>query len=150
MRLSARERIFTMQSMMLTDDPFEQDEAALSIDELGAKFSAARQQLMLMSLEPHERSMLDIQSKWAQQAVPLQREAVILIISGKYEQAKTLLAEQVLPTQHKVLATLAQLEAKQDAAIRNTFRAAVTTHKQARIVEFPRFAQFAVKCSDPF
>lgn len=133
MRLSARERVFTIQNMMLTDDPFEQDDAALSIDELGAQFTSARQQLMLMPLLPHEHAMLDIQSKWAQQAVPLQREAVILIMGGNREQAKHLLAEQVLPTQQKVLATLAQLEASQDAAIENTFKEAITTHNRARI-----------------
>jgi diguanylate cyclase (GGDEF)-like protein/PAS domain S-box-containing protein len=86
-----------------------------------------------MPLGAHERAMLDIQSKWAQQAVPLQREAVTLIIAGKYDQAKTLLAEQVLPIQHKVLATLAQLEAKQDAAIESTSKEAVTTYKRARV-----------------
>ncbi len=133
MRLNARERVFTIQSMMLIDDPFEQDEAALDIDELGANFTSARQQLMAMPLNAHERAMLDIQSKWAQQAVPLQREAVTLIIGGKREQAQVLLREQVIPTQQKVLATLAQLEASQEAAIENTFKEAVATHHQARI-----------------
>jgi diguanylate cyclase (GGDEF)-like protein/PAS domain S-box-containing protein len=133
MSLSARERVFTIQNMILTDDPFELDEAALSIDDLGAQFTTARQQLMRMPLEPHERVMLDIQSKWAQQAVPLQREAVTLIIAGQREQAKHLLAEQVLPTQQKVLATLAQLEAKQDAAIEHSFKEAISIHNGARV-----------------
>jgi diguanylate cyclase (GGDEF)-like protein/PAS domain S-box-containing protein len=133
MRLSARERVFTIQHMLLSDDPFEQDEAALSIDELGAQFTLARQRLMQMPLEPHERAMLDIQNKWAQQAVSLQRNAVTLIMGDKRTQAKTLLAEQVLPTQQKVLATLAQLEARQDASIERTFKAAIATHNQARI-----------------
>jgi diguanylate cyclase (GGDEF)-like protein/PAS domain S-box-containing protein len=133
MSLNARERVFTIQNMILTDDPFALDEAALSIDELGANFTTARQQLMSMPLEPHEKVMLNIQSEWAQQAVPLQREAVTLIISGKRDEAKTLLAGQVLPTQQKVLATLAQLEAKQDAAIEQTFKEAVATHNQARV-----------------
>ncbi|MCW8919716.1 MAG: EAL domain-containing protein [Gammaproteobacteria bacterium] len=133
MSLNARERVFTIQNMILTDDPFAQDEAALSIDELGANFAAARQQLMGMPLEPHERMLIDIQSKWVQQAVPLQREAVILIVAGNHEQAKRLLMEQVLPTQHKVLATLSQLEAQQDAAISRSFSQAITTHNQARV-----------------
>ncbi len=133
MRISARERVFTIQNMMLTDDPFEQDDAALDIDDLGAQFTTARHRLLQMPLGPHERAMLDIQSKWAQQAVPLQREVVTLIMGGRREEAKILLAEQVLPTQQKVLATLAQLEAKQDAAIENTFKEAVTNHNHARI-----------------
>ncbi len=133
MRISARERVFTIQNMMLTADPFEQDEAALDIDELGAQFTAARQKLTAMPLSPHERAMLDIQSKWAQQAVQIQREAVNLIIAGQQEQAQKLLLEQVIPTQQKVLATLAQLEAKQEAAVEETFRDAVTTHNRARV-----------------
>lgn len=132
MRLSARERVFTIQQMMLTDDPFEQDEAALSIDDLGAEFTAARQKLMAMPLAAHERAMLEIQGKWAQQAVPLQRNAVNLILSGQHEQVKKLLIDQVLPTQHKVLATLAQMEAKQEAEIENSFKEAVATHSRAR------------------
>jgi hypothetical protein len=133
MRISARERVFTIQNMMLTSDPFEQDEAALDIDELGAQFTAARQKLIAMPLSPHERAMLDIQSKWAQQAVQIQREAVNLIIAGQQERALRLLLEQVIPTQQKVLATLAQLEAKQEAAVEETFRDAVETQKQARV-----------------
>lgn len=133
MSLNARERVFTIQNMILTEDPFEQDEAALSIDELGASFTSARQRLMGMPLEPHERVMLDIQGTWAQQAVPLQREAVTLVIAGKYDEAKRLLAEQVLPTQQKVLATLSQLEAKQDAAIEQSFKQAIATHNRARV-----------------
>jgi diguanylate cyclase (GGDEF)-like protein/PAS domain S-box-containing protein len=133
MSLNARERVFTLQSMILTDDPFVQDEAAMSIDDLGANFTTARQQLISMPLEPHERAMLDVQHQWAQQAVPLQREATNLIIAGKYDKAKKLLSEQVLPTQQKVLATLSQLEAKQDAAIQYSFTQAITTHNQARV-----------------
>lgn len=133
MSLSARERVFTIQNMILTDDPFELDEASLSIDDLGARFTTARQRLMRMPLEPHERVMLDIQSTWAQQAVPLQRDAVTLIIAGQREQAKHLLAEQVLPTQQKVLATLAQLEAQQDAAIEHSFKDAISIHNGARV-----------------
>ncbi len=133
MHFSARERVFTIQNMILTDDPFEQDDAALSIDELGSQFTAARQKLMAMKLSPHEHAMLDIQGKWAQQAVPLQREAVNLIMGGQPSKAQQLLLEQVIPTQQKVLATLAQLEASQEAAIEQTFKDAVTTHKKARV-----------------
>lgn len=133
MRNSARERVFIIQNMMLITDPFDQDDAAMNIDALGAQFTAARQQLMTMELSPHEHAMLDIQSKWAQQAVPLQREAVNLIIGDKPEQAQQLLLEQVIPTQQKVLATLAQLEVKQEAAVEQTFKDAVATHKKARV-----------------
>jgi len=133
MRLSARERVFTIQNMILSDDPFERDEAALSIDEFGAQFTEARQQLMEMELNAHEHAMLDIQSKWAQHAVPLQRDAVNLIMSGNSEKAKKLLLEQVIPTQHKVLAILAQLEARQEGAIEQSFKNAVATHQKARV-----------------
>ena len=132
MRISARERVFTIQHMMLTEDPFELDEAAMSIDELGYQFTAARLQLLDMPLDSHERAMLAIQSKWAQQAVPLQREAVTLIIAGRRDQAKSLLIEQVIPTQQKVLATLSQLEAKQEGAIEKSFKESVATHTKAR------------------
>lgn len=136
MRMSARERVFTLQQMMLMDDIFEQDDAALSIEELGVNFSDARKRLLAMPLTPHEQAMLDIQAKWAQQAVPLQREAVNLIVSAQLNKAKKLLSEHVLPTQQKVLATLSQLEAKQEGAIEQAFKEAVNTHHQARTLIF--------------
>ncbi len=133
MRITARERVFTMQKMMLTTDIFKQDEAAISIDQLGSEFGQARQQLLAMPLAPHERAMLDIQGNWTQQAVPIHRDAVNLIISGQHEEARKLLQEQVIPTQTKVLTTLIQMESQQDAAIQSAFSEAVNTHKQTRV-----------------
>lgn len=120
MHRAARERIFTLHHMLLIDDPFEQDEDALVIDEYGTQFTLAREKLMSLALNHYEQQLLEQQGELARHAVPLQREAISKITSGDNARARQLLIEEVIPTQHKVLATLSQLEAVQAKAIEET------------------------------
>jgi diguanylate cyclase (GGDEF)-like protein len=132
MHRAARERIFTMHHMLLIDDPFQHDEAALQIDEYGAQFSHAREQMMTLTLTRYERRLLELQGALARQAVPLQREAISNIIAGETTEARKQLLEAVIPLQHKVLATLSQLEAVQAAAIEETVNQAQQQQIEAR------------------
>lgn len=132
MRRAARERIFTMHHMLLIDDPFEQDEDAMLIDEYGIQFTDARNRLLSLTLSLHERRLLEQQGALVRLAVPLQREAVGNIISGDTATARKQLIEEVIPTQHKVLATLSQLEAVQAKAIEETVVEAQRQQIEAR------------------
>lgn len=122
MRQSARERIFIMHHMLLEEDPFELDELALEVDEHGAQFASARQLLLSLQLNIHERRLLDIQTAYARQVLPIQRGAVAKILSGEREQAHQQLIKQVLPLQHKMLAALSHLESMQAKAIEQTVK----------------------------
>ncbi len=133
MRMSARERVFTLQHMLLLDDPFEQDEEALAIDAFGAQFSVAREELLGYPLNDHERFLLDTQGEYAQRAVPVQREVVQLIIDDRTEEARLRLINEVLPLQQKVLAALEQLEAQQEMHIEQATNTALERQQQARI-----------------
>jgi diguanylate cyclase (GGDEF)-like protein len=132
MHRAARERIFTLHHMLLIDDPFEQDENALVIDEYGTQFTLAREQLMSLELSRYEEQLLAHQGELARYAVPLQREAVSAIITGDTAEARQLLLDEVIPTQHKVLATLSQLEAVQAKAIEDTVTEAQEQQVAAR------------------
>lgn len=132
MRRSARERIFTMNHMLLIDDPFDQDDDAMMIDEFGSQFADARNQLLSLSLSHHERQLLERQGALARHAVPVQREAVKDIIAGNRDAARQQLIDDVIPTQHKVLAALSQLEALQSRAIEEIVDEAQIQQIQAR------------------
>ncbi len=132
MHRAARERIFTIHHMLLINDLFEQDEDALLIGEYGTQFTHAREQLLTLPLSHHERQLLERQGVLARHAVPLQREAVSNIISGDTGTARQQLLEEVIPTQHKVLATLSQLEAVQARAIEETVTQAQQQQIEAR------------------
>lgn len=132
MHRAARERIFTIHHMLLIEDPFEQDEDAITIDEYGTQFTHAREQLLALQLNRHEHQLLELQGELARAAVPLQRQAVRNIISGDTIAARRQLIEEVIPTQHKVLATLSQLEAVQAKAIEETVNQAQQQQVEAR------------------
>lgn len=132
MRRAARERIFTIHHMLLIDDPFEQDEDAMVIDEYGTQFTHARERLLSLKLSLHERQLIEHQGVLARHAVLLQREAVSNIISGDIAAARQQLIQEVIPTQHKVLATLSQLEAVQAKSIEDTVIEAQRQQIEAR------------------
>lgn len=132
MRQMARERIFNIHHMLLIDDPFEQDEYAMEIDDYGSTFTSAREALLKLPLNEHEQRLLNVQGKLVRQAVPLQRDAVVAIQSDRPTEAKRILLNEVIPIQHKVLATLTHLEAMQAKAIEQTFNQAEQQHSAAR------------------
>lgn len=132
MHRASRERIFTIHHMLLINDPFEQDDDAMVIDEYGTQFTLAREQLLSLPLNRHEHLLMEQQGELARRAVPLQREAVSNIISGDTAVARQQLIEEVIPTQHQVLATLSQLEAVQAKAIEQTVTQAKRQQVEAR------------------
>lgn len=132
MHRTARERIFTMHHMLLINDPFEHDEDVITINDYAAQFSYAREQLIALELSPYEKQTLDIQGQLARQAVARQKVAIANIIDGNTVEAQQQLLNEVIPTMHRVLATLSQLEAVQAKAIEKTVVQAKQQQLEAR------------------
>ncbi len=132
MRHNARERIVSLQKLILLSDPFERDEQWLRFNNLAGEFAAARGRLLEMQLSAEERELLEQQGRLTGVARAVQDHVVELAFQGQLRDAQRLLLDQAIPTQDAVLEQLAQLYALQkrqaDSAVEETKRA----YQQAR------------------
>lgn len=131
MHASTRERVFSLQHMLLIDDPFERDAESLRIYHNGAKFSEAREEFMKLPLEPAEQIILSKHSMLASRAGPTHREVIALIVGGERERARQLLLSEVLSTQQEALILLQDLEEYQDSSIKQALQRAETSYSKA-------------------
>jgi diguanylate cyclase (GGDEF)-like protein/PAS domain S-box-containing protein len=109
MRFAARERTLSLQSMIILDDPFRQDEEWMRINANGAAFAAARMRLLVTELTPIERELLDYQAELTRTVGQLHLQIAELIIEGDKPRAYQLLSDRALPLQEQVFGVLSQL-----------------------------------------
>jgi diguanylate cyclase (GGDEF)-like protein/PAS domain S-box-containing protein len=132
MRHTARERMVSLQKIILLSDPFERDTQWVQFNNLAGEFAAARGRLLEMPLSAEESALLDRQGALTGISVPIQNHVVELASQGKIREAQRVLVEQAIPAQDAVLEQLALLYALQkqqaDAAAEDTRRA----YRQAR------------------
>lgn len=132
MQRTSRERIFALHHMLLIDDPFIQDDDAMLMDEYASQFIIDRQELASLNLTPKERKLLEKQGELAHYSVPLQREAIAHITSGDIATARRMLIDMIIPSQHKVMTTLSELESVQAEAIEEIVIQAQQQQSKAR------------------
>ncbi len=116
MRNAARARTMCLSNMLIYKDPFEQDEEYLRFNHYGALFARARLQLTQKEITHTERAILTQQGKLTGETVPVQNQIVDLIYAGAMDQAQTLLIEQAIPLQNKVMDQLTELYNYQEEA----------------------------------
>lgn len=109
MHLAARERVLSLFSMVVIDDPFARDDFFMVFTANGGKFANARIALLKMSLDAEEQAMIDKQGEYTATAVPLQNQIIELVNQEELEQAKELLLDKGIPAQNLVLAELDKL-----------------------------------------
>jgi len=114
MRSLARQRTYSIQRMILLEDPFERDEEFMRFNSYGAKFAMARKEFLSSNLTDQERKVLEDQGKLSGKAVPLQNEIVDLVVQENTEKAKTLLMEHAVPIQNRVIDKLEELHRIQE------------------------------------
>ncbi len=134
MFLSARERVYGLQKMIVLNDPFERDAESMHLDSHAARFATSRQQLLAMDLSAEERDILDKQGELAAIAVPLQRKVAELIILDREEEASEYLLGNAIPTQEQILGLLGRLRDIQEDATRTASDEALKAHQQAQVV----------------
>ncbi len=120
MHQAARERLFTMQHMLLIDDIFKQDEDALLIDQYGGQFIGARDQYTNLPLSRHEQQLLDRLSSKTQESAQILRNAINNIYSSDINAARELLLEEAIPAQLRLVSILSQLDELQEQASQQT------------------------------
>lgn len=109
MRAAARERTLNLQRMILLNDPFKQDAEWMRFNQHGAVFAKNRLELLTMDLSPEERSILELQTNFTAQIIPLQKHIVDLINSGRMSESQSMLVEKAIPMQDAVLDQLERL-----------------------------------------
>jgi signal transduction histidine kinase len=130
MRTSARKRTYSIQRMILLDDPFERDEEFLRFNHHAATFINARAAFLALRLSPEERAALEEQGRLSSEAVPLQNKIVDLVQKDRVEEAKRLLLEQAVPIQDKVIELMDELHALQETAASKAISEADSTYIQ--------------------
>lgn len=109
MRAAARERTVILQRMIMMNDPFERDEEFMRFNHFGAKFMNNRIALNEKILTAEEIAILERQGVISRVAVPLQDNIIDLIVGDDIEEARSILVEEAVPMQDKVLVELNQL-----------------------------------------
>ncbi len=132
MRHTARERMVSLQKIILLSDPFERDEQWLQFNNLAGEFAAARGRLLEMKLSAEESALLERQGKLAGISVPIQNRVVELASRGRLREAQRLLIEQAIPAQDAVLEQLAALYALQKRQADNAVEETKRAYHQAR------------------
>ncbi len=107
--VAARERTVLLQRMILVNDPFERDQLSVDFNSYGSRFANARIALLDKDLSDKEKEILARQGQSSGVAAQIQNQVVDLIAVEAIEQAKTLLTQQAMPLQDKVLAALSEL-----------------------------------------
>jgi len=133
MHISAFKRVSSLQRMILLSDPFEQDDAAMFIDEQGSIFTAARQNLLLTSLNNKEMELLDTQAKYALITVPVIRKITNLIRDENTTLAQQLINNKLIPAQTEIFKSLSQLQSIQENNIRNAFNSMLLAQDHSKL-----------------
>lgn len=132
MRNVARERTRILHTMLEMEDPFEIDEAMLTIQQLGEKFLTHRINLVNMKLGQEEADLLAHQRKLAVEGVRHQRLVIKLIQEGEREMAIHELVDKATPVQDRVIAILDQLIELQISKSQDTLNHSIKDLQQSR------------------
>jgi signal transduction histidine kinase len=109
MYTAARERSVSMLTMTTMDDPFEREEEFEHFNEQATKFAVARMAYQEMSIDAHEKALLEKQMDLTLDAVPQQMRVIDLLATDEFEQAEQVLVNDAIPTQNKVLYQLSSM-----------------------------------------
>lgn len=103
MRHSARERAMILHRLVLTQDPFEQDELVQLFHSTAQIFIRARDKLLVLPLSAEERTSINHALQLARQGGTAQDEVVQSVLQGDHKKATELLLTKVTSIQIQVL-----------------------------------------------
>ncbi|HEY6093900.1 MAG TPA: EAL domain-containing protein [Gallionellaceae bacterium] len=119
MRHSARERAMILHRLVLSHDPFEQDELVQQFHAAAEIFIRARDKLLSFPLSEDERVAINLALQLARQGGVAQDEVVDDMLQGKREAATELLLSRVADIQSQVLNQMNSMLDYQRTATRN-------------------------------
>lgn len=133
MRAAGRERIISLQNMLIQEVPFRQDEEWMRITAQGAEFAAARIALLQLELTPDEQRLLDDQARATRIVGQQHRQIAELIMQGDKAAAYALLQQEAIPRQHHAFELFSDLLSIQSAAGAEAVRAAERDYRNSLV-----------------
>ena len=107
MQQSSRDRSIVLYRITTSiHDPFERDEQMLQYTKLGAQFGEARHKLSQLNLNTDEKAMLAQQWADVLATVAIQQNVIDLVTSDQIRAAQTMLNEQAIPAQNKIMESI--------------------------------------------
>lgn len=104
-----RERSFLLQSLYISEDPFEQDELLIKMNTLFVEILSLREQVLKLELSADESDLVNQHYLAASRVVDAQRLAAQQVINNQHQEATRTIKEQVIPLQDKALALIDQI-----------------------------------------
>lgn len=106
MRQVARERSITLQSMMITKDPFAIDEYAMEMSAAAARYMTSREELLTHEMPEPEHQLLQRQHAQTVETASSQNRIIDHLRNSEYEAAANLLFFTTLPGQRRAMAMM--------------------------------------------
>ncbi len=99
MNLSLLERLVSMHSLTVMNDPFDQRDELDRMREHGAKFLAGRKALEALAITTEERTILGHIREQAAKTRPLAEQVVEEVLAGQFSRARLNIRTQAIPAQ---------------------------------------------------
>lgn len=113
-------RLLKLHEMLVTRDPFKQDEEAMEFRRLGVAFYLADHKLRHLADSPDDQRFLQRIQQQAEQAHPYAERIINEIMERKTEQAIKVLRTEAVPRQNALIATLQSYVRLQSQRIRTS------------------------------
>ena len=111
----AQERSLTLQHMMQTDDPFEQDEHIMYMSKIVQDYLVVREKLLTLPLTAREQELLDQQGELTRKTGMLQNRVVELLMDERPGEAKQLFYAEAIPGQRRAMVIMREFISLQAA-----------------------------------
>ncbi len=134
-----------MQSMLLREDSFIEDEAWPSFNRLSGAYDATRERLVPM-LAPREREIMQAIDRLDGDITDLNRQVSVLFLNGSRDEASKVLLQEVLPKTAPLLSHLSELTQAQRMDVQKALLLASGEAERSR-THIAVFAVFAVLIS---
>ncbi len=121
-----------MQSMLLHEDDFIEDEAWPSFNRLSGAYKETRNRLVPM-LAPREREIMEAIDRLDSDINDLNRQVSVLFLNGSRDEASNILLQEVLPKTAPLLSHLSELTQAQRMNVQKALLLASSDAEQSRM-----------------
>jgi len=109
MRTAARERILSLEKMLILKDPIEVSDEIDNFTIKASDFLVAREGLLAMQLTQQEKDLLNNLYALVRKSGTSQKQTVELILAEKFDAARYKLLEEVIPIQDEVFVFMSEM-----------------------------------------
>ena len=130
----ARERSLLLHQLAVTEDPFEQDKLKEALYAHGGEFIKARESVLDSSPTEEEDAILQLQSELTNKVVSMQYRVIELSVSGLLAESRSLLFDDLMPMQNKVITLLREFIDLQDFHNKEALDASARAYSQTVLI----------------